>query len=95
MVTVVVISYIFGSLAGIGAVCYFMGKILEKRNSIGDSHANPLMYTQLVTFTDCSKRMYPSQKSTIEYIESHPPRKATFPTAPRGDARVERPGNRR
>ena len=94
MAVVVIISFVFGCIAGIGAVCFIMGKILEKRNSIGDSHAHPLMYTQLVTFTDCSQRMYPSQKSTLEYIENHPPRKATFPTAPRGDALVERPGKR-
>lgn len=95
MVGVAIMTFIFGLLAGIGGVCYILGRMLEKRNSFGDSHAHPLMYTQLVTFTDCSQRMYPSQKSTLAYIENHPPRKATFPTAPRGDALVERSKNRR
>ena len=95
MVTVIIITFIFGLPAGIGGVCNIIGNMLRKRNNFGDSHAHPLMYTQLVTFTDCSQRMYPSQKSTLEYIENHPPRKATFPTAPRGDALVERSKNRR
>lgn len=88
-------TFIFGLLAGIGGVCYILGRMLEKRNSFGDSHAHSLMYTQLITYTDSSDRMYPSVKHTMEYIENHPPRKATFPTAPRGDALVERSKNRR
>ena len=95
MVGVAIMTFIFGLLAGIGGVCYILGRMLEKRNSFGDSHAHSLMYTQLITYTDRSDRMYPSEKSIVEYIESHPPRKATFPTAPRGNAPVERSSHRR
>ena len=95
MVTVIIITFIFGLLAGIGGVCNIIGNMLRRRNNSGDSHADPHTYTQLVTFTDCSERMYPSDKSTMEYIGNHPPRKASFPTAPRGDAPVESPRTRR
>lgn len=95
METVIILTFIFGLLAGIGGVCNIIGSMLQKRNNFGDSHADARMYTQQITYTDCSEKKYPSEKVILEYVESHAPRKATFPTAPRGNALVESPKTRR
>ena len=70
-------TFIFGLLAGIGGVCYILGRMLEKRNSFGDSHAHSLMYTQLITYTEKSNVPDGSERKRAGRAFEEPPIRKT------------------
>lgn len=90
MTALIIISFIFGSLAGIGSVCFIMGKMLEKRNNFGDCHAEAYFYSNGISISDRADKIGMDDQNHLAYLESHAPSKALYPTAPTGNDQVGR-----
>ncbi len=85
------LAFIFAAALGFGLAFWIAATILNKNNNIGDSRGESRLYSSGVSFTDISDKMSRKEDVMHNYIDHFRPKKASYPTAPRGRDLVEKP----